>query len=371
MAKKLLARSVWEDSSQAMIRGGFLTSEERQDLTELARDGTVEHRLARRANALVLLDRGMSCEDVGRVLLIDDDTIRTWHRLFEKDGVDGLAGFNYGGRACQLTLEQQEKLKAWVGDTLPRTTRMVGAWIEHEFEVVYESRSGLIALLHRLGLEHRKPQAVSRKLDAARQQAFIDTYEGLLKTLPEDEAVMFADAVHPTHGARPVGCWAPKEVTVAVDQTSGRDRLNIHGAVDLETGNTRMIEVVTVDALSTIALLIAIETLYPAMRIIHVFLDNARYHHARAVQEWLALPGRRIRLHFVPAYCPHLNPIERLWGLMHKNVTHNRCHTTYNDFCEAVLGFLRRDVPSRWNTFCDSVTDNFRIISPEDFRVLR
>ena len=197
-----------------MIRGGFLTAEERQDLTELARDGLAEHRLARRANALVLLDRGMSCEDVGRVLLIDDATIRMWHRLFEEDGVDGLAGFNYGGRACQLTLEQQEKLK--VGDTLPRTTRMVGAWIEHEFEVVYESRSGLIALLHRLELEHRK--AVSRKLAPARQQAFIDAYETLLKTLPDDEAVMFADAVHPTHGPRPVGCWAPKEVKVAVDQ---------------------------------------------------------------------------------------------------------------------------------------------------------
>src|SRR3954467_12447449 len=98
-------------------------------------------------------------------------------------------------------------------------------------------------------------------------------------------------------------------------------RLNIHGALDLETGRTRMIEVVMVNALSTIALLVAIE--YPAMRIIHVFLDNARYHHARAVQDWLALPGRRIRLHFVPAYCPHLNPIERLWGLMHKTVTHN------------------------------------------------
>src|SRR3954465_5766738 len=153
-------------------------------LTGLARDGTVEHRLARRANALVLLDRGMSCEDVGRVLLIDDDTIRTWHRLFEEDGVDGLAGFNYGGRACQLTLEQQAKLKAWVGDTLPRTTRMVGAWIENAFEVVYESRSGLIALGHRL--EHRKPEAVSRKLDPAKQKAFIDAYETLLTTLPDD-----------------------------------------------------------------------------------------------------------------------------------------------------------------------------------------
>ena len=197
-----------------MIRGGFLTAEERQALTELARDGLAEHRLARRANALVLLDRGMSCEEVGRVLLIDDDTIRTWHDLFEKDGVDGLAGFNYGGRASRLSLEQQEKLKAWVGETLPRTTREVGAWIEHAFGIIYESRSGLIALLHSLGMEHRKPQAVSRKLDPARQQVFIDAYEGLLKTLPEDEAVMFADAVHPTHGA--VGCWAPKEV--AVDQ---------------------------------------------------------------------------------------------------------------------------------------------------------
>ena len=61
----------------------------------------------------------------------------------------------------------------------------------------------------------------------------------------------------------------------------------------------------------------SIEALYPAMRLIHVFLDNARYHHAKLVQEWMARPGRRIRLHFIPSYCPHLNPIKRLWWLMH------------------------------------------------------
>ena len=43
----------------------------------------------------------------------------------------------------------------------------------------------------------------------------------------------------------------------------------------------------------------------------------------------------------------------------------------YSRWSDAVLGFLRRDVPSRWSTLCDSVTDNFRIISPGDFRVLR
>jgi len=191
-----------------------------------------------------------------------------------------------------------------------------------------------------------------------------------MNSLGDNEAVLFADAVHPTHAARPVGCWAPKQDKLAIEQTSGRQRINIHGAIDLETGKTRMIEVETVDAASTIKLLESIEALYPMLALIHVFLDNARYHHAKLVQEWLSRPGCRIKLHFIPPYCPHLNPIERLWGVMHKHVTHNRCYTTCAHFADATLSFLRENVPRNWEHFCDSVTDNFRIISPKDFRVM-
>src|SRR5215472_13569 len=264
-----------------MIRSGFLDSESRQDLIELAREGSAPHRLARRANALVLLDDGMSCEAVAKVLLLDDDTIRTWYWLYQDEGIEGLANFGYDGAACRLSEAQQEQLKAWVSETLPRTTREVGAYIAQEFGIEYQGRSGLIMLLHRLGMEHRKPKAISRKMDPAKQAAFIKRYDELMNQLAADEAVMFADAVHPTHAARPVGCWAPKEVPIAIPQTSGRDRLNIHGAINLETGNTRMLEVATVNAVSTIMLLMAIETMYPGKRLIHVFLDNARYHHAK------------------------------------------------------------------------------------------
>ena len=191
-----------------------------------------------------------------------------------------------------------------------------------------------------------------------------------MNSLGDDEAVLFADAVHPTHAARPSGCWAPKQEKLAIEQTSGRDWINIHGAIDLATGQTRMIEVVTVDAVSTIRLLEAIAALYPLLALIHVFLDNARYHHARLVQEWLARPGCRIKLHFIPPYCPHLNPIERLWGLMHRNVTHNKCYATCAQFAAATLSFLRQTVPWNWPDLCDSVTDNFRVISPKDFRVM-
>ena len=312
----------------------------------------------------------MSCEAIAKVLLLDDDTIRTWYRLYEEEGIEGLASFGYEGTACRLSEEQQDKLKAWITETLPRTTREVGAWIEKECGIEYQGRSGLIALLHRLGMEHRKPKAVSRKLDPEKQAAFIKAYEDLLNHLDADEAVLFADAVHPTHAVRPVGCWAPKHTPIAVAQTSGRQRLNIHGAINLETGHTRMLEVETVDAASTIKLMIALLTMYPRKRVIHLFLDNARYHHAKLVKSWLARPGCRIKLHFIPTYGPHLDPIERLWGLMHKHITHNKCHETFRHFSNAILTFLREEVPRNWRIYCDEVTDNFRIISPKDFRVL-
>ena|ERR1700693_5525097 len=95
-----------------MIRAGFLDPESRSDLIELTRDGSVAHRLARRANALLLLDDGMSCEVIAKVLFLDDDTIRTWHRLYQEEGIEGLAGFGHEGSACRLILLSRKPM-AW------------------------------------------------------------------------------------------------------------------------------------------------------------------------------------------------------------------------------------------------------------------
>jgi hypothetical protein len=191
--------------------------------------------------------------------------------------------------------------------------------------------------LHRLGLEYHKPDVIPRKLDEKKQQAFIGSYENLLNSLADNEAVVFADAVHPTHAARSVGCWAPRQEKLAIEQTSGRQRINIHGAIDLETGQpsagysnrlrlleplvcfAQMIEALTIDAASTIKLLETIEALYPMLVLIHVFLDDARHHHAKLVQEWLARPGCRIKLlmsspNDPPALFPALEPDRAVMG---------------------------------------------------------
>jgi len=100
--KNPLAKRRDPDSTERMIRPGFLDRESRQDLIELARNGSAAHRLARRANALVLLDDGMSTEAIAKVLLLDDDTIRTWYRLYEEDRIEGLTNFGYGA-SCRDT----------------------------------------------------------------------------------------------------------------------------------------------------------------------------------------------------------------------------------------------------------------------------
>ena len=125
-----------------MIRGGFLSAEDRRHLIALARDGSAASRLTRRANALVLLDDGWSCQEVAAALLLNDDTIRGWHKLFEQRGIDGLTSFDVGGSASFLNAAQEEALKAFVSTTLPRSTRQIGAFIAQEFGLVYESRSG-------------------------------------------------------------------------------------------------------------------------------------------------------------------------------------------------------------------------------------
>jgi hypothetical protein len=62
---------------------GFLAPESRSEQIELTLDGSLAHRLTRRANALLLLleEDEMSCETVAEVLP-GDDTIRTWHWLY-------------------------------------------------------------------------------------------------------------------------------------------------------------------------------------------------------------------------------------------------------------------------------------------------
>ena len=149
-----------------------------------------------------------------------------------------------------------------------------------------------------------------------------------------------------------------------------RKRMNVDGAIDLATGQTQMVKVVTVDARLDVRLLESIAALLSDVGAHRCIYRQRALSSRQAGAGWLARPGYRIKLHFIPSYCPRLDPIERLWGLMHRDVTHNKCYATYARFADATLRFLRETVPRNSSDLCDSVTDDFHVIEPRGFRVM-
>ena len=93
-----------------MIRIDFLGPEQRDELEQIVRRPSEDHGVARRANAILLLDDGWSCVQVGKALYLDDDTIRNWHKHFQSGGLDELTMFDWKGGLSFLNAAQQTDL---------------------------------------------------------------------------------------------------------------------------------------------------------------------------------------------------------------------------------------------------------------------
>jgi transposase len=104
----------------------------------------------------------------------------------------------------------------------------------------------------------------------------------------------------------------------------------------IETFDAPFVEPLSVDGVSAAQLLTKIEARNPDKRIIHVIWDNAAYHKGPDVRAFLARTACRIHLIQLPPYCPHLNPIERLWAVLHQYITHNRYYRSQKHFADAM-----------------------------------
>ena len=119
------------------------------------------HGVARRANAILLLDDGKSCQAIAEFLYLDDDTIRGWYKTYREAGWDALSVDGWKGGQSRMTSAQETELCAWLDGRFCRSTVEIRAHILKEFGVEY-SHSGCLKLLARLGFEYRKPKGLPR-----------------------------------------------------------------------------------------------------------------------------------------------------------------------------------------------------------------
>jgi len=208
-------------------------------------------------------------------------------------------------------------------------------------------------LLKRLGCSFHKASSFLFKAKRDEQEEFVEGYEQDKKKVAEQNhdgqqryRRYFLDGVHPLYGMEVLFyCWLLVGQRFEVGVGGGRKRLNILGAYcpeDQDYVDRRYTEE-NLTAQSVIELFEVLRTRHPQTTHFRIYLDNARYQHAKILKEWIAQThkdkGVWFDLKHLPAYSPNLNLIERLWKFLRKEAL-QKWHATFEDMQQAVAEVL-------------------------------
>lgn len=335
-----------------------MLTEEQVTQLKHAHKQTRDKRLADRIKAILYLHYGLSYPEIAKLLLFDEVTIRRYVKQFKEKGIDGLLEYRYTGGKSRLTKEQETELKEYLKDNTKRTAKEVVAYIETIYHVRF-TIIGVTKLLHRLGFTYKKPKIIPGKADKAKQDAFIALYKTTREKLGEKDRIYFLDASHPEHNTQAEYGWIlkGKKNDKYIKTNTGRDRLNLNGALDILGKTAIVLEEKTINAEAVTRLLDTIAARQKHGKV-YIIIDNAKYNHALLVRRWRLHHPRFIFL-FLPSYSPNLNLIERLWRFFHQKVTWNHYFESFAEFKTETLAFFKN--LKQYQTELDTLlADNFQ-----------
>jgi transposase len=298
-----------------------------------------DKRQADRVKAVIALSKGWSAVEVAEILLFDEKTSRHYFERYQQGGLPVLLDDNYPGAEPKLDEHQISRLEEYLEEYILPDAKSVIAHIDKLYGIHY-TVSGVTALLHRMGFSYKKPTHIPGKQDPAQQKAFLEEYEHLKAIKGKNDPIYFADATHPQHNSIPSYGWIKKGQEKELKANCGRQRLNINGAINIETMEPTTGFYDTVNAESTIKLFSKIQAKHPEAQKIYIIVDNARYYRCRLLKKHLK--GTQMQLIFLPPYSPNLNLIERYWKFFKKKVLNNRYYETFEEFKRACESFFRK-----------------------------
>ena len=245
-----------------------------------------------------------------------------------------------------MTAAQQEQLKTQATTGRFKSAAMACAFLKDTFGKTF-SLSGVRKLLKRLGFSFHKVSSFLFKAKRDKQEAFVQDYEQDKPKVQSDGwRRYFLDGVHPLYGMEVLYyCWLPVGTRLELGVGGGRKRLNILGAFspdDHEYLDRRYTDK-NLTAQSVIELFERMLQLHPLTKHFRIYLDNARYQHAKVLKAWVeqtkADKGVTFDLKHLPAYSPNLNLIERLWKFLRKEALQT-WHDSFEKMQEAVARVL-------------------------------
>ncbi len=173
---------------------------------------------------------------------------------------------------------------------------------------------------------------------------------------------MFLDPTHQIYNVENGYCWQEigKDGTKIISSNTGRKRITILGALNpINLNPTALVTESNCDQEAMKVFLKEIRKEYPNADTIHAILDNAKYHYAKSVKK--KAKELKIKLTYLPPYCPNLNLIERLWKFLKKKLKKNKFYDTFEKFTDAIYKFFK-NINQYKEELKQLLTLNFEII---------
>ena len=198
-------------------------------------------------------------------------------------------------------------------ETTQWTTEIIKALIKKKFSI-HLSRSAVGRLLHRLGLTPQRPvrRAVERNPVAVAH--WVNKEFPKIRELASREGatLYFLDEAGVRTDYHAGTTWSLEGLTPVIPATGGRYRVNMiaavtpEGELDFQVGPQSLNSSTFVEYLKSLA--------QEASQPIWIVTDRYSAHRAKVVEEYLETTNGKVKIFFLPAYSPHLNPVELVWS---------------------------------------------------------
>ncbi len=332
----------------------FLTPAQRQELLrELRIEGKAKY--SDRIKTILLLDDGETYAKISKFLFLDEGTIANYRRRYKEGGLEELVIDDYSGRKSMLSEEEALALQMFLVENLFDNTKEICSYVLKKYGVEY-SVSGMTALLHKLNFSFKKTKGVPGKAIKEKQEEFIEKLQSITN---KNALIYFADATQPTHQTELSYGWILKGSDKEILTSSGRKRLNILGAISIETHHVLASFYESINQESVCDFLYDLRKKSNTSDKIYFVLDRGPANTAMTVKDVAQILN--IELVYLPAYSPNLNPIERLWKFFKKAALRNKYFEKFDDFKDACFSFFRNI--GRYKKELKSLINcNFRVV---------
>jgi len=286
-------------------------------------------REAIRIRAVQRIEAGESPEVIASTLGFHRSCVYDWIARYRDGGIEALRAKPIPGATPKLNGSQLQWIyKTIIGNNPLQlkfefalwTRDMVRDLIRRQFDIKLSPVS-VGRLLKKLGFTPQKPlhRAYQQNPELVLQWQAQELPKILARAKAEQATLYYADESSVRSDYHTGTTWAIKGKTPVVRQTGSRFKINALSAISpggqmrFMTYETNLTAEVFCDFLRRL--------LYQAKKPVYLVVDNHPVHRSQRVRKFIEEAKGKLKLFFLPAYSPELNPDELVWADLKKNIS--------------------------------------------------